>query len=116
MSKPISKAHCCATDWVNKTINKKRIRQGSVILLYSEIHEDANDLIPFILKTKNDPKTKRLRNYSKDLSFVINFSITTSQQFAFNDIFVKMLITSAPITAKITVFVNRLCFQRGGIF
>ena len=114
MSKPISKAHCCATDWVNKTINKKRIGRGSVILLYSEIHEEANDLIPFILKTKNDPKTKRLRNYSKDLNFVIDFSITTSQskppQFAFNDIFVKMLITSAQITAKIRVFVNHLCF------
>ena len=30
--------------------------QGSVISLYSEIHEDDNDLIPFILETKYDPR------------------------------------------------------------
>ena len=49
-------AHCCGADWINKTIKKKRIRQGSVILLYSEIREDDNDLIrPFILETKDDP-------------------------------------------------------------
>ena len=50
------KAHRRGTDWINKTIKKKRIRQGSVISLYSEIHEDDNDLIPFILETKNDPR------------------------------------------------------------
>ena len=44
------KAHCRG-GWINKTIKKKRIRQGSAILLYSEIHEDDNDLIPFILET-----------------------------------------------------------------
>ena len=44
-----------AADWINKTITKKRIRHGSVISLYSEIHED-NDLIPFILETKDDPR------------------------------------------------------------
>ena len=44
-------------DWVNKTIKKKRIRQGSVISLYNEIHEDDNDLIPFILETKYDTRT-----------------------------------------------------------
>ena len=43
-------------DWVNMTIKKKRIRQGPVISLYSEIHEDDNDLIPFILETKYDPR------------------------------------------------------------
>ena len=48
------KAHCRGIDWVNKTIKKKRIRQGSVISLYSEIHEDDDDLIPFILETKDD--------------------------------------------------------------
>ena len=33
------KAHCHSTGWINKTMKKKRIRQGSIILLYSEIHE-----------------------------------------------------------------------------
>ena len=42
--------HCRCADWINKTIKKKRIRQGAVISLYSEIHENDNDLIPFILK------------------------------------------------------------------
>ena len=50
------KAHCRGADWINKTIKKKRIKQGSVISLYSEIHEDDNDLIPFILETKYDPR------------------------------------------------------------
>ena len=50
------KAHCRGTDWINKTIKKKRIRPYSVISLYSEIHEDDNDLIPFILETKHDPR------------------------------------------------------------
>ena len=59
------KAHCRGADWINKTIKNKRIRQGSVISLYSEIHEDDNDLIPFILETKNDPREKRLGNNSK---------------------------------------------------
>ena len=57
--------HCRGADWVNKTIKKKRIRQGSVISLYSEIREDDNDKIPFILETKYDPRTKRLGHYSK---------------------------------------------------
>ena len=43
------KAHCRGADWVNNTTKKKRIRQGPVILLYSEIHKDNNDLIPVIL-------------------------------------------------------------------
>ena len=51
------KAHCRGADWINKTIKKKRIRQGSIISLYSEIHEDDNDPIPFILETKHDPRT-----------------------------------------------------------
>ena len=51
------KAHCRGADWINKTIKKKRIRQGRVISLYSEIHEYDNDLIPFILETKYDPRT-----------------------------------------------------------
>ena len=50
------KAHCRGADRVNRTIKKKRIRQGSVILLYSEIHKDDNDLIPFILETKYDTR------------------------------------------------------------
>ena len=50
------KAHCFGTDWINKTIKNKRIRQGSVISLYSEIHEYDNDLIPFILESKYDPR------------------------------------------------------------
>ena len=54
---PVLKAHCRGGDWINKTIKKKRIRQGSVISLYSEIHEDDNDLIPFILETKDDPRS-----------------------------------------------------------
>ena len=36
-----------------------------MISLYSEIHEDDNELIPFIPETKYDPRTKRLGNYSK---------------------------------------------------
>ena len=48
--------HCRGADYVKKTINKKRIRQGSVISLHSEIHENDNDLIPFILETKYDPR------------------------------------------------------------
>ena len=32
------KAHCRDADWINKTIKKKRIKQASVISLYSEIH------------------------------------------------------------------------------
>ena len=50
------KVHSRGADWINKTIKKKTIRQGSVISLYSEIHEDDNDLIPFILETKYDPR------------------------------------------------------------
>ena len=50
------KAHCRGADWVNNTTEKKRIRQGPVISLYGEIHEDDNDLIPFILETKSDPR------------------------------------------------------------
>ena len=50
------KAHCHGNDWIKKTIKKKRIRQVSVISPYSEIHEDDNDLIPFILETKHDPR------------------------------------------------------------
>ena len=50
------KADCRGADWINKTIKEKSIRQGSVFSLYSEIHEDDNDLIPFILKTKYDPR------------------------------------------------------------
>ena len=52
------------------TIKKKRIRQSSVISLYSEIHEDDNDLIPFILETKYGPRTNRLGNYSKARAFL----------------------------------------------
>ena len=55
VSEPRLKAHCHGADWINQTIKKKRIRQGSGIWLYSEIHEDDNDLIPFILETKYDP-------------------------------------------------------------
>ena len=51
----VLKAHCRGVDWINKTIKKKRIRQGSVISLYSEIHEDDNNQISFIFKTKYDP-------------------------------------------------------------
>ena len=72
----ILKAHCHGADWINKTITKKRIRQGSVISLYSEIHEDANDLIPFILETKYDPRAQRLGNNSKARAL---FLISTSQ-------------------------------------
>ena len=50
------KAHCRGADWINKTIKKKIIRQGSVISLYSEIHEDYNDLISFILEIKDGPR------------------------------------------------------------
>ena len=49
-STAVLKAHCHGADWINKTIKKKRISQGSIISLYSEIHEDDNDLIPFILE------------------------------------------------------------------
>ena len=49
------KAHCRGADLINKTNKKKRMRQGPVISLYNEIHEDDNDLIPFILKTRYDP-------------------------------------------------------------
>ena len=52
----ILKGHCRGADWINKTIKKKRIRQGSVISLYSEIHKDDNDLIPFILEKKYYPR------------------------------------------------------------
>ena len=50
------KAHCHDTDWINETIKKKRIRERSVISLYSEIHKDDNNLILFILETKYDPR------------------------------------------------------------
>ena len=42
------KVHCRGADWVNKTIEKNRIRQVSVIPLYTEIHEDDKDLTAFI--------------------------------------------------------------------
>ena len=50
------KVHCRDADWITKTIKKKRIRPDSVISLYSEIHEDANDLFSFFLETKHDPR------------------------------------------------------------
>ena len=53
----VLKAHCREADRINKTIKKKRIRQDSVISLYIEIHEDDNDLIPFVLKTKYDSRS-----------------------------------------------------------
>ena len=46
-----------------------------MISLYSEIHEEE-DMIPFILETKNDPRTKRLGNYSKARALLL---ISTSQ-------------------------------------
>ena len=52
----ILKAHCRGADWVNKTIKKNEIWQPSVISLYTEIHEDDNDLKAFILETKYDPR------------------------------------------------------------
>ena len=55
-AKAIFKAHCRGDDWIKKTIKKKTIRQVSVISLCGEIHEDDNDLIPFILETKYDPR------------------------------------------------------------
>ena len=58
------KARCRDADWINKTIKKKRIRQGPVISLYSEIHEDD-----------------RLVNYSKALA---SFLISTSQLANYN--------------------------------
>ena len=70
------KAHCRGADCINKTIKKKRIRQGSVISMYSEIHGDDDDLISFILETKYSPRTKRLSNYSKASAL---FLISTSQ-------------------------------------
>ena len=50
------KALCHGADFVNRAIKKRRIRQGSVILLCSEIGEGANDLIPSILKRDYDPR------------------------------------------------------------
>ena len=70
------KAHCHGSDWINKTIKQKIIRQDSVISLYSEIHENDNDLIPFILETKDDLRTKRLGNYSKARALLL---MSTSQ-------------------------------------
>ena len=54
--KILLKAHCRDADWIQKTIKKKRIGQGSVISLYSEIREDDDDLIPFILGKTNNPR------------------------------------------------------------
>ena len=48
----ILKAHCRGADWVNETIKKNRIWQPSVISLYTEIHEDDNNMTAFILETK----------------------------------------------------------------
>ena len=73
---PGLKAHCRAADWINKTIKKKRIRRGSIMSLYNEIHENDNDLILFLLETKDDPRTKRLGNYSKARALLL---ISTSQ-------------------------------------
>ena len=47
-----------------------------MISLYSKIHEDDNDLLPFILETKHDPRAKRLGNYSKARAL---FLISTTQ-------------------------------------
>ena len=52
-------------------IKKKRIRQGSVISMYNEIHGDDNDLIIFILETKDDQGTKSLGNYSKTRALLL---------------------------------------------
>ena len=57
-------------------MRKKRIRPNSVISLFSEIHKDDDDLIPFILETKDDPRAQRLFNYSKARAL---FLISTSQ-------------------------------------
>ena len=42
----------------------------------SEIHEDDNDLIPFILETKHDPTAERFGNYAKARALLL---ISTSQ-------------------------------------
>ena len=76
------KAHCRGADWINKTIKKKRISQGPVISLHSEIHEDDNDLIPFILETnKRMIQGLSLSNYSKARAL---FLISTSSLANFN--------------------------------
>ena len=65
------KAHCRGADWRNKTIKKKRIRHGSVISLYSEIHNNDNDLIPFILEKKQDQEHESLViTQRKELFFI----------------------------------------------
>ena len=56
LHKSLLKAHCRGADWVNKTIKKNRSWQPSVISLYTEIHENDNDLTAFILETKYDPR------------------------------------------------------------
>ena len=73
------KAHFCGADWVNKTIKKNRIWQTSVISLYTEIHEDANDQTAFILEAKYDPRAYRLGNCSEAMSFVGDFKLKISQ-------------------------------------
>ena len=76
MRSHLLKAHYRGADWVNKTTKKKRIRQGSVISLYNEIHEDDDDLIPCILETKYHPTAQRFGNYAKARALLL---ISTSQ-------------------------------------
>ena len=44
--------------------------------MYSEIHEDDNDLIPFILETKYNATAQRFGNYAKARALLL---ISTSQ-------------------------------------
>ena len=49
--------------------------------MYSEIHQDDSDLIPFILEKKYDPRAQRLGDYTKAKALLLT---STSQLANYN--------------------------------
>ena len=77
------KAHYRGADWLNKTIKKKRIRQGSVISLYSEIHDDDNDLFSKQSMIKEHKGLVITQNPERCFDFNITTCQSQPRQLAF---------------------------------
>ena len=99
---------------IGQTRQSRRKELGKVqnFAVNKEIHEDYNDLIPFILETKHDPRTKRLGNYSKARALLL---ISTSQIASHNQdsatlkrMFTKTTLPNYNLSYKTWIYKNIL--------
>ena len=74
--------------------------------MYSEIHENDNDLIPFILETKYNPTAQRLGNYAKAGALLL---ISTSQLANHNYDSVPLTLFGPGKTFDISTRGGRFC-------